>query len=296
VKFGLLLDTLERDSLLSLARLAAEEGFDSVWLDEERLAPGGPAAAALVAASAVAASVRGPRIGGVLSLDISHPLYTAEDVAVLDNISGGRTIVAAKPPSDRRAMAAYGIDDDAGRERFAEALEVCLRAWEPTPFRFEGTHFQIPANLPQNIYASEQQLVSVTPKPAQPTVPTWVIATDDAAVGLAARFGLPVLGPADRPVEDVTTNFDLYRSLLHHEPLGSPTALIREIDATDVEGTIAATERWRDDLGVNYLICRLGRPGLSDQETTEAVRLMGRCLIPEFRTYGYPEELRSVSL
>ncbi len=271
--------------LMELAALAQESGFDSVWLAEEDFSAAGQGAAALVAAAAVAACTSAIRVGVIVPLGLSHPIYSAEDLAVLDNISAGRVIAALRPPSARDAA-----------ERFAEALEVCLRAWAPAPFRFQGEHFRIPANLPENDHAAAITHLSVTPKPAQPALPAWVLADDEAAVRTAARFGLPIVVPADDSLEQARAKLELHRSLLGHEPIGAPAALIRDIDVADIDAVIAETGRWRDELGVSYLLCRLGPRGTAHEDVARAIRLLGHCLIPEFRMFGYPPELRSVSL
>jgi len=104
VKFGLLLDTLDPGEMLTLARLAEEAGFDSVWLAEGHFSSDGVCPAPQVAAAAVAATTEAIRIGLVASLGLYHPMYTAEDVAVLDNISNGRTLLlAAKPRAEEAA-------------------------------------------------------------------------------------------------------------------------------------------------------------------------------------------------
>ncbi|HEU4760345.1 MAG TPA: LLM class flavin-dependent oxidoreductase [Dehalococcoidia bacterium] len=288
-----------RDSmagLIELARLAQERGFDGIWLAEEDFAAAGKGASALVAAAAVAVSTSAIRIGVICPLGLSHPIYTAEDMAVLDHLSAGRLIAAVRPPSAGDGGSAYGISGQEAGERFAEALEVCLRAWAPAPFRFQGKHFRIPANPSQNEHAASMTHISVTPKPAQPALPVWVVAVDDETVRTAARFGLPIIGAAGDSLEGARSKFELYRSLLGYEPVGRSAALLRDIDVTDIEAVIQQTERCRDELGVHYLVCRIGRPGASVEEVAQALRLLGHCLIPEFRMFGYPKELRSVSL
>lgn len=293
MKFGLLLDTLDREEMLSLTSLATDEGFDSVWLDDAFMSPGGPGVTASIAASAVAATSTGARVGVITSLGLSNPVYTAEEVAVLDNISAGRTIMVIGPPSDRTALTAYGIDEESILERFRESLEICLLAWAPKPFHFEGQHFRAPARLPDNTYA--EPLLSVTPKPAQPLMPVWLPAVSDDVVRTAADLGLPIVGPAADSIDDLRPRFELHGSL-RGGPVRTPLVLIRQVDAGDVEKAIGEVESYRDELGIDYMICRIRRPGMAGEDVANAAKLLGRCLIPEFRVSNYPKELRSVSL
>ncbi len=291
MKFGLLLDPLAGaprgiwDRLLRQAMAARDWGFDSVWVEEDAIGPGGQAAA-IQAAAAMAASVSAIRIGVILPLGLSHPLYTAEDIAVLDLISGGRAMVLAHPP------AAAGRASSADRERFAEALEVCLRAWSPEPFRFDGHHFRVPANLPQNGHAASLPKLSVTPKPAQVQVPLWVLATDRAAVEVAARLRLPLAGPLGASPRALRTKFQRYQQAAGQPAPGAPVVIMRDLHSGEAEEAGRELEHYRDVLGANYVVCRLTPPGASDEESLRAVRHFGQGVIPPFRMYGYPPELR----
>ncbi len=290
MKFGLLLDTLDLREMLTLARLAEDFGFDSVWLSEGHFSSDGVCPAPQVAAAAVATGTQAIRIGVVASLGLYHPMYTAEDVAILDNISNGRTLLLAAKPRAEEA-AACGIPSPDIEERFREALEICLAAWSPLPFRHEGQHFQVPANLPENVHAAAFTQVSVTPKPAQPRLPVWVVVRDEDAVRLAARLGLPIAGEAESPVGELQSRFEMYRSLAGEAP-GQPLALMREVDGSDIRRCSEEIEWYRDELGVSYLICRLA----GDRAARgEAVERLGREVIPQFHMFGYPQELRSVS-
>lgn len=291
MKFGLILETSESARLGAQARLAEELGFDSVWVLERRSPGPGACPAPLVTAAALAVHTRAVRIGALVILGLSHPLYTAEDAAVLDNISGGRLLLAAAPPSAEEASA-WGLSPEGLAQRFGEALEVCLGAWSPLPLHYEGQHFRVPANLPENIYAASFTSVSVTPKPAQVELPLWVVAGDEEAVRQAARLDLPIVGPAEASPAELEARFRLHRSLTPLRP-SRPAALIRDIDVRNVDDCIQEIERYRDALGVNYLVCRLAGEG---EAWEEAVELFGKAVIPEFRMFGFPAEMRSRSL
>lgn len=292
MKFGLILDARRPGELLALAHLAEEVGFDSVWLVEGAAGQGEGCSAPLVAAAAVAARTQAVRIGVVAVLGLTHPLYTAEDAAVLDNISGGRLILAVAPP-EAKAAAGHGVSPRAAAERFGEALAVCLAAWSPLPFRYQGRHFRVPANLPENEHAAPFTRLSVTPKPAQPQLPVWVVARDEGAVREAARLGLPVVGPGDASEGELRERLRLYRSLRGEAAGYGPLALIRRVEPGDVDAWIEAVAGYRDGLGVNYLLCRFEGEG---EALAEAVELFGKAVVPEFRMFGFPAEMRSRSL
>lgn len=198
-------------TLLEHAALAEEEGFDSVWVDEGNQFGGG---SPFVLAAAIATRTRAARIAVRPVVGLTHPFYTAEDGAALDNIANGRLIFAPRELPPPGPLTAYGVAPDEARERFWEALEVVGRAWAPDAFAHTGRFWTIPAGLPEHTHAVEFTKVSVTPKPAQPTVPTWVGAADDAGALRAAAHGLTVLGEASDHIDALAQRFAAHRAAL----------------------------------------------------------------------------------
>lgn len=142
------------DDLVHCATAAHAEGIDGVLLTEWPALPG-----ALVSAAAVAARVDEIVIAAEVTIGDRHPVEIAEEVAVTDLCSGGRLVLVARP--------AEGVE-----ERYAESLDVIRHALAAQPFRFEGVHWQVPMNLPQNVDQPEHK-VRVTPAPAQPRLEIW---------------------------------------------------------------------------------------------------------------------------
>ena len=90
-----------------------------------------------------------------------NPLRLAEEIAMLDVVSGGRVISGFV----RGISAEYfstGVNPTHSRERFYEAAELILRAWtEPGPFAFDGRFYRYP-------------YVNPWPRPLQqPHPPVW---------------------------------------------------------------------------------------------------------------------------
>jgi alkanesulfonate monooxygenase SsuD/methylene tetrahydromethanopterin reductase-like flavin-dependent oxidoreductase (luciferase family) len=132
VKFGVvgrLGDEEKGNAEASLARLAGAEaqGFDAVWVAAEDVA-GGAAGRSLFAAAQLAERTQEIEIGLWSVLDPGlHPLRLAEDLAVLDIVSGGRLHWAPTGPD------------------LAEPLEIILKAWSGEPFAHEGPRFEFPS-------------------------------------------------------------------------------------------------------------------------------------------------------
>ena len=70
------------------------------------------------------------RIGTAVSLaPFYHPLRLAEEVALLDVLSGGRVNWGAGRGFSRGEFTAFGVPPEESTERFRENVEIVLRAW-----------------------------------------------------------------------------------------------------------------------------------------------------------------------
>src|SRR5262249_32449190 len=90
------------------------------------------------------------RIGfAVIQLALRHPVRLAVQLALLDNLSGGRLDVGVGRGSiyNEYEFVGYGLRSSDARERAAEALDVLTRAWTEAPFAHHGKYFQ--AFLPE---------------------------------------------------------------------------------------------------------------------------------------------------
>ena len=118
----------QRSTQATLARLARAEsqGFEAAWIAAND-AGGGAAGRSLFAAATLAERTERVRIGlwGVLDPAL-HPLRLAEDLAVLDIVSGGRLDWAPTGPG------------------LAEPLEIVAMAWQGEAFAHAGERFQFP--------------------------------------------------------------------------------------------------------------------------------------------------------
>jgi alkanesulfonate monooxygenase SsuD/methylene tetrahydromethanopterin reductase-like flavin-dependent oxidoreductase (luciferase family) len=200
------------EEMLEQAAEAEELGFDSVWLAERHFTPDGACSSSEAAAAGVALRTRATRIGVFTTVNVTNPLYIAEDVAVLDNIANGRVIVAAQGGS-AGDLAGYKIDPKTADGRFAEAIQIMLKSWAPTSFAHQGEFWRVPkGDFTGNPFAKGVTEVNVTPKPAQLSVPLWLAAPDRAGVERAARLGFPFVGSAFDTAAELKAKCELHRS------------------------------------------------------------------------------------
>jgi alkanesulfonate monooxygenase SsuD/methylene tetrahydromethanopterin reductase-like flavin-dependent oxidoreductase (luciferase family) len=208
-------------------------GFDSVWFAERHFAAEGACPSAETLAAAAAVRTRSVRIGVLPKPILTNPLYVAEDVAVLDSISGGRIQVAVATTCARGELAGYGVPPEEAQGRLLESIEILRRSWAPTPFAHDGKHWRLPGRDPRgNPFAEGINEINVMPKPAQFEVPLWVAARDASDVEVAARFGLPWLGSPLDTFDDLKRKRDVYEHALGASGRGSGSLafpLIREV-------------------------------------------------------------------
>ncbi len=169
--FGTAPEELYR-AALDMVGWADAQGFAQCMLSEHHGAEDGYLPSPLVLGSAIAARTRTLRIQvSALILALHDPLRIAEDVAVLDNISGGRielVLVGGFLPHEFE-MFDYSMK---GRgKRVEEGIALLEQAWSGEPFEYRGAQ------------------VRVLPKPVQqPRPPLLLGGSSEVAARRAARI------------------------------------------------------------------------------------------------------------
>jgi len=124
-------------------RIYAEElGFDGVMLNEHHQTPFCMGSVMDVEAAILARTTKKVKI--VLlgnPLPVADPLRLAEELAMIDMISGGRLVPGWVRGAGTEQLA-NNISPAYNRERFNEAHDFIIKAWtEPGPWRYEGKHY-----------------------------------------------------------------------------------------------------------------------------------------------------------
>ncbi len=157
-------------------------GFDAVWLAEHHFTTFSVCPSVHMLGVQAAARTKRLRIGTAVSLAaLYHPLRLAEEVALLDVLSGGRVNWGAGRGFAHSEFEAFGVPVEESAERFREAVEIVLAAWTQERMSFKGRHFAF-------------EDIEVMPKPLQaPHPPTWMAATSESAIDWAASRGFSIL-------------------------------------------------------------------------------------------------------
>lgn len=153
------------NEFLDEMQYAAEVGFDAVCVNEHHsngygLMPSPNLMASILARGTTDAAIC--VMGNSLAL-YNPPLRVAEEMAMLDCISGGRLIAGFPVGTPMDTCFAYGQNPSMLRERYAEAHDLVVKAWtSPDVFSFNGRF-------------NQQRYVNVWPRPVQkPHPPIWI--------------------------------------------------------------------------------------------------------------------------
>lgn len=178
-------------------------GYDCVWLAEHHFTTYSVCPSVHLMAMHVADRTRNLRIGtGVSLAAFYHPLRLAEEIALLDVLSGGRINWGAGRGFDPGEFRAFGVPVDESYGRFQEAVDVVVAAWCSERLNWSGPHWQ---------FAD----VEVLPKPLQqPHPPLWVAASSPPAIAWAARRGYAIMLDPHCSFADLGTKRALYLTAL----------------------------------------------------------------------------------
>jgi len=129
---------------LDMADWADAQGFAECMLSEHHGADDGFLPSPLVLGSAIAARTRRMRIQvSALILALHDPLRIAEDVAVLDNISGGRIELVLAGGFLPQEFEMFGIEMKERGKRVEQGIAVLDQAWSGEPFEYRGAQVRV---------------------------------------------------------------------------------------------------------------------------------------------------------
>ncbi len=171
------------EETLQQIELADALEFPTVWLAELHFEPNyGVMPSPFLFAAAAAQRTKRINIGtGVTLLPLHDPMRVAEEVAMLDNLSGGRLQLGIGRGGFQQHYAGYGVSLSERQGRFEEALEVLKRSWANERVSFDGTFYHYDD-------------VRVVPRVLQqPHPPVWMAANSDESIDTAVGNDLPVM-------------------------------------------------------------------------------------------------------
>ena len=298
---------------------AEAAGFDSVWLGEHHnnpvLYP-----APLLGLAAIAARTSRVSLGtGVLLLPLYHPMCVAEEGAMVDMISGGRLILGVGAGYAPEEFAAFGLSVKQRGSRLEEGAALVRRLWTETDVTHHGRYFHVegatvgprPVQQPAPpIWFGAWTAPAIEraarlgdawlagPSAALSELSSCVAAYRQRRAELGKEAGtiaafryVFVAGTTEEALKTAGNSFiQAYENMYFRWPhpvikrpageltierlaenriiLGDPDTCIREIS------------RFRQEIGLDHLVCRFSVPGISREASMASLDLFAREVMP----------------
>jgi alkanesulfonate monooxygenase SsuD/methylene tetrahydromethanopterin reductase-like flavin-dependent oxidoreductase (luciferase family) len=181
MKVGVALNMLQKDGRsdaevvtehLALGDLAEPLGFDSLWALEHHFTGYAMSPAPTQLLSYYAGRTRRLTLGtAVIVLPWHDPVRVAEQIALLDVMSGGRCIFGFGRGAASVEYAGFRVPMEEARARFVESAKIVVEALTQPTFEWDGEFFKIPrtAIRPRPISHPERRFYasSVSPESAE---------------------------------------------------------------------------------------------------------------------------------
>lgn len=205
---------------IELAAEASRLGFHSVWASEHHGETDGYVPSPIVACAALAVAAPNCRIGQAIALAPlhGHPLRLAEDLAVVDNISGGRVEIGLGQGYRPAEFEMFGWPYARRTAAFEECLDVLGRAWTGEPFDYDGQIYKVKGGL-------------LRPPPVAPgRLPLWIGAAAPKARTRAVKHRAGFLVAPLIEFEHLVRQLQSFDAEVARQNTGPlPRALMREI-------------------------------------------------------------------
>lgn len=185
---------------LRLADLAEPLGFQSIWGVEHHFTDYTMCPDVLQFLTYMAGRTQHTQLGSmVVVLPWHDPMRVAEEVSMLDNISGGRFILGMGRGAGKVEFDGFRLPMDESRARFVEAAEMLIRGLESGYCEYDGTYIKQPR-------------AAIRPAPFKSfRGRTYAAAVSPESVPIMAKLGIGMLVIPQKPWKEVAKELDEYR-------------------------------------------------------------------------------------
>jgi alkanesulfonate monooxygenase SsuD/methylene tetrahydromethanopterin reductase-like flavin-dependent oxidoreductase (luciferase family) len=171
------------DEIAEQFELGDRLGFYSAWLAEHHFSRYGLAPSQLMLATKIAAHTKSIRFGtAVLVPPLHHPIQLAEEIAMFDQLSGGRLDIGFGRGSAPYEYNGYAIDRDESQARFQEVITIIEGLLTTRDYSYDGRFYKL-------------RNINLVPPPFQkPHPPLHIAATrTPETMEFAAGSGHPII-------------------------------------------------------------------------------------------------------
>ncbi|MFP6683008.1 MAG: LLM class flavin-dependent oxidoreductase [Gammaproteobacteria bacterium] len=190
---------------LRLAELAEPLGFDSIWAIEHHFTEYTMCPDPVQFLTYMAAKTKKAKLGtSVIVLPWHDPMRVAEQISVIDNLSGGRMILGLGRGLGNVEFEGFRKDQGEGRERFVEHAQLLLDGLERG--YLEGGE------------TIKQPRRDIRPQPLKSFKGrTYAAAVSPESMPIMARLGVGLLVIPQKPWDVVQQDFAIYRDVYEKE-------------------------------------------------------------------------------
>ena len=208
---------------MALGDLAEPLGFDSLWALEHHFTGYAMSPSPTQLLSYYAGRTKRVTLGTcVIVLPWHDPVRVAEQIALLDVMSGGRCIFGFGRGAASVEYAGFRIPMEEARPRFVEAAQIVVKALTNDVFSWEGEHFQIPPT-------------SIRPRPiSHPERRFYASSVSPESAEIMAKLGFGVLVVMQNEWPIAAADIDRYRELARsvgHTP--RPPVILTNVSCAD---------------------------------------------------------------
>jgi alkanesulfonate monooxygenase SsuD/methylene tetrahydromethanopterin reductase-like flavin-dependent oxidoreductase (luciferase family) len=177
----------------AVAKKLDEIGFETLWLAEHHFQHEGYEVLPNLLMMAVHLThlTRRLKIGcGFNIAPMWHPLRLAEDYAVADILTKGRTVFGVGRGYHTREVETFGapmLDQDANRALFEEQVDIIFKAFRNERFSHKGKHYTLPPEVPYRGYMLKD--LTLVPRPTH-SLETWqpIVSAKPQAMDFMIRY------------------------------------------------------------------------------------------------------------
>jgi len=187
---------------LALGDLAEPLGFDSLWALEHHFSDYQMTSQTPMILAWIAARTQRLKLGTMVTVLPWHdPVRVAEQIALLDIMSGGRCLFGFGRGAASVEYAGFRVPMEEARPRFVEAARVVVKALTDEVFEWEGEFFKIPR-------------MSIRPRPiSHPERRFYASSVSPESAEIMAKLGFGVLVVMQNEWPKAAQDIERYREI-----------------------------------------------------------------------------------
>lgn len=269
---------------LRLVDMAEAVGFDSIWAVEHHFTGYSMVPNPIQILTYMAGRTTRMELGtGVVVLPWHDPIRVAEELAMLDNLSGGRLLVGFGRGAAAVEYDGFGVLMSESRERFAEAATVVTRLLSEESVSFAGKYFKL-------------SNVSIRPRPiSRPHERIYASTISNESKEMMAKFGFGPLIIPQRDWDTTASDIGSYQAMVEANgyralaPVGLFNVYVSESRDEAQDGAIRYMGAMQKQIDAHY---RFSADELKNVKGYETYSNMAKAFTRLTNPEEFPEAMR----